>query len=108
MQAARRRLCAGLVLASIGAPCVAAQALAPATGASAVAGERKVALVIGNSAYRVGALKNPVNDAQAVAASLRALGFEVLLRENTSLRDLIESFRQFSLSTRSASVRVVY
>ena len=110
MQATRRRLCAGLALASIGVPCLAAQAttLAPASGASAVAGERKVALVIGNSAYRVGVLKNPVNDAQAVAASLRALGFEVLLRENTSLRDLIESFRQFSLSTRSASVRVVY
>ena len=110
MQATRRRLCAGLALASIGLPCLPAQAttLAPASGASAVAGERKVALVIGNSAYRVGVLKNPVNDAQAVAASLRALGFEVLLRENTSLRDLIESFRQFSLSTRSASVRVVY
>lgn len=106
MQAARRRLCAGLVLASITAPCLAAQALAP--GASTVAGERKVALVIGNGAYRVGALKNPVNDAQAVAASLRALGFEVVLRENTSLRDMIESFRQFSLNTRSASVRVVY
>jgi carboxyl-terminal processing protease len=87
MQTARRRLCAGLALASIGVPCLAA------SGASAVAGERKVALVIGNSAYRVGVLKNPVNDAQAVAASLR---------------DLIESFRQFSLSTRSASVRVVY
>ena len=110
MQATRRRLCAGLMLASIGAPCFAAQAvtLAPASGASAAAGERKVALVIGNSAYRVGALKNPVNDAQAVAASLRRLGFEVALRENTSLRDLIESFRQFSLNTRSASVRVVY
>ena len=110
MQAARRRLCAGLALASIGAPRLAAQVvtLAPANGASAAAGERKVALVIGNSAYRVGALKNPVNDAQAVAASLRRLGFEVALRENTSLRDLIESFRQFSLNTRSASVRVVY
>ena len=110
MQAARRRLCAGLALASIGAPRLAAQVvtLAPTNGASAAAGERKVALVIGNSAYRVGALKNPVNDAQAVAASLRRLGFEVALRENTSLRDLIESFRQFSLNTRSASVRVVY
>ena len=110
MQATRRRLCAGLALASIGAPRLAAQVvtLAPTNGASAAAGERKVALVIGNSAYRVGALKNPVNDAQAVAASLRRLGFEVALRENTSLRDLIESFRQFSLNTRSASVRVVY
>ena len=106
----RRRLCAGLALASIGVPCLAAHpaTLTPASAASAIAGERKVALVIGNSAYRVGVLKNPVHDAQAVAATLRTLGFEVSLRENTSLRDLIESFRQFSLNTRSASVRVVY
>ena len=106
----RRRLCAGLALASIGVPGLAAPpaTLAPASAASTSAGERKVALVIGNSAYRVGVLKNPVHDAQAVAATLRTLGFEVSLRENTSLRDLIESFRQFSLNTRSASVRVVY
>ncbi len=106
----RRRLCVGLALASIGVPCLAAHPATstPASAASAMAGERKVALVIGNSAYRVGVLKNPVHDAQAVAATLRTLGFEVSLRENTSLRDLIESFRQFSLNTRLASVRVVY
>jgi hypothetical protein len=40
----------------------------------------------------VGVLKNPVNDAQAVAGSLRGLGFDVVLRENTSLRDMIEAF----------------
>jgi uncharacterized caspase-like protein len=104
MRADRRRLCASLLLGSLGLGSTAASAtaLAPATG------ERKAALVIGNSAYRVGALKNPVNDAQAVAASLRALGFEVTLRENASLRDMIEAFRQFSVSTRTASVRVVY
>src|SRR5450755_2889020 len=110
MNTDRRRLCKALLFASAGLPTFAVRAisLAPAPGASAPANERRVALVIGNSAYRVGVLKNPVNDAQAVAASLRALGFEVALRENTSLRDLIESFRQFSLDTRAASVRVVY
>ena len=101
MRLDRRRLCLGLSLASLawaGRPCFANQAAAP----------RKVALVIGNSAYRIGPLKNPVNDAQAVAASLQALGFEVQLRENASLRDMIEAFRQFSMNTLGAQVRVVY
>ncbi len=110
MRQDRRRLCAGLLLASVGVPCLAARPMTlAAPGVAPVApDERKAALVIGNSAYRVGALKNPVNDAQAVAGSLRTLGFDVELRENTSLRDMIESFRQFSVSARSAQVRVVF
>lgn len=110
MQAARRRLCATLLLAASGAQAWAASPtlLAQAGAASAKADERGVALVIGNSTYRIGALKNPVNDAQAVAASLRTLGFEVVLRENTSLRDMIEAFRQFSVSARTARVRVIF
>jgi uncharacterized caspase-like protein len=95
----RRRLCAAAALAALG-PAVARPA--------AAAVERQVALVIGNAGYRVGALKNPVNDAQAVAGALRGLGFEVALRENTSLRDMIEAFRQFSLDARAARVRVIF
>ena len=107
MQARRRSLCAAALLACAGARGWAAAV--PATRpASGVADDRQMALVIGNSNYRVGALKNPVNDAQAVSASLRALGFEVALHENTSLRDMIEAFRQFSLSARTARVRVVF
>ena len=97
----RRRLCAAALLACAGARPRAATV-------AAAAGERQMALVIGNAAYRVGALKNPVNDAQAVAGALKGLGFDVALHENTSLRDLIEAFRQFSLSARTARVRVVF
>ncbi len=40
--------------------------------------QRRVALVIGNSNYRRGgALLNPVNDARAIANTLRQFGFEV-------------------------------
>ncbi len=40
---------------------------------------KRIALVIGNAAYSgVKGLKNPVNDAQAVAKTLQELGFEVL------------------------------
>ena len=54
----------------------AAAALAGFTPASAVADGRRVALVIGNGAYRsVPALPNPPNDAGDVAAALKRLGF---------------------------------
>jgi uncharacterized caspase-like protein len=47
--------------------------------APAGAVERRVALVVGNGAYaETAALPNPPNDARAVAATLRDLGFEVL------------------------------
>ena len=109
MKPQRRRLCTALLLALGSAPAWAATstALAPDSSLPA-ADDRRAALVIGNSAYKIGALKNPVNDAQAVATSLRALGFEVSLKENTSLRDMIEAFRQFSQSARTARVRVIF
>jgi len=97
-QLSRRRLCAAAAFlpAAVALPRVAAAA------------ERQVALVIGNANYRVGALKNPVNDAQAVAGALRGLGFDVALRENTTLREMIEAFRQFSLDARAARARVIF
>jgi uncharacterized caspase-like protein len=97
MQPSRRRLCAAL-LAACAAPSWAAT---PASGL-------RSALVIGNGAYRVGALKNPVNDAQAVAGALRDVGFQVALRQNASLRDMIEAFRRFSVDARDASARVIF
>ena len=44
--------------------------------------EQRIALVIGNSAYSSGPLKNPVNDANAIAAKLKKLGFTVTLKKN--------------------------
>jgi hypothetical protein len=41
--------------------------------------ERRIALVIGNAAYRnVNRLANPANDAEDIAAALRDLGFELV------------------------------
>ena len=46
--------------------------------AAASAAQQKVALVMGNSAYRhVPRLKNPRNDAEDLSRRLRQLGFEV-------------------------------
>ncbi|MCH2094118.1 MAG: caspase family protein [Rhodobacteraceae bacterium] len=50
---------------------------------TSVVAEVRVALVIGNSAYQnATALRNPANDARAVAEKLRGLGFEVEHHEN--------------------------
>jgi uncharacterized caspase-like protein len=102
MNTQRRRCIAALGFAAV-APLLAAAA----TPSHAAAGSR-VALVIGNADYKVGSLKNPVNDAKAVATSLRNLGFEVTHRENASLREMLAAFQQFSMQSKSAEVRVVY
>lgn len=65
-----------LRLAAVG---VVMAALLPALGS---AQERRIALVVGNAAYREAPLRNPVNDARAMAAALKRAGFEVMLHEN--------------------------
>jgi uncharacterized caspase-like protein len=101
MHMQRRRLIAAAGLAAV-APLLAATAPAHAAAGS------RVALVIGNANYKIGALKNPVNDAKAVATTLRNLGFEVTHRENASLREMLDAFQHFSMQSKSADVRVVY
>src|SRR6478609_10020926 len=82
--------------------------LVPAMSAPADANGSRIALVIGNGAYRAAPLKNPPGDANAVAAALRGLGYDVTLRQNTKLPELIESLREFSLRAAKASVRVLF
>src|SRR6267154_2706617 len=76
--------------------------------APAALATRKKALVIGNARYRASPLKNPVADAQAVAASLKSVGFEVELRENVTLGQLVESLREFTLGAGDTDVRVIF
>jgi caspase domain-containing protein/pYEATS domain-containing protein involved in immunity len=55
----------------------------------------RVALVIGNATYEVAPLVNPVNDARAIAKTLRELGFDVTHKENAdkaAMEDAIASF----------------
>jgi hypothetical protein len=53
-------------------------------GAGAAAADR-VALVIGNADYPTAPLKNPINDARAMAEKLARVGFEVIKVENATL-----------------------
>jgi uncharacterized caspase-like protein len=59
-----------------------------------VAGKR-LALVIGNGGYRDAPLKNPVNDARALAAGLSALGFEVMKGEDLGQREMNRLIARF-------------
>jgi hypothetical protein len=63
--------------------------------ASPALASKKVALVIGNGAYSEAPLKNPTNDARAIAATLRSQGFEVLLKENATKVQMNEIVADF-------------
>ena len=54
--------------------------LACATATPAFAEERRIALVIDNSAYADSPAANPVNDARLMGGALRAQGFDVIER----------------------------
>jgi hypothetical protein len=72
--------------------------------------ERRVALIIGNSQYKNSslALFNPKNDAQDVAASLRTLGFEVILKIDAGKRDFDLAMAQFARLATSADTALFY
>jgi uncharacterized caspase-like protein len=74
----------------------------------AASAERRTALVIGNAAYEVGPLRNPVNDASDMAATLRQLGFQVTLLRDANLRTILEAIEAFSRQLRQGGVGVFY
>lgn len=86
---------------------LAALALAGVATAATFSGKR-VALVIGNGKYPTAPLKNPVNDARAMAKTLKELGFEVTLRENATQRDMAAAVRQFGSSISPGSAALFY
>ena len=55
----------------------------------------RVALVIGNAAYKESPLKNPVNDARDMGAKLKELGFSVILKENLKRKEIPATLRAF-------------
>ncbi len=55
----------------------------------------RTALVIGNSEYQHGPLKNPVNDAQAIAIQLELTGFDVTLKLNANQQQMEAAIDHF-------------
>jgi len=96
---------------SIPTPATSVPTAQPAAIKATVAKQgRRVALVIGNSAYKgVPALVNPQKDAEAIAASLRNIGFDqVTLANNATREKLIDSLRAFANEAETADWAMVY
>ena len=77
------------------------------SNAHAQAGAR-VALVIGNAAYEDAPLRNPVNDAVALSATLKRLGFQVTTLINRNRADLTSALRDFGRSAQGADAALFY
>ena len=99
----RRRLA---VLARCWLAAAVAAVLIAATDAYA---EKRVALVVGNSAYqKVPALPNPLNDAGDIAASLERLGFAVRRLGNATFEDMRRGLLEFGREARDADMAVAF
>jgi len=72
--------------------------------------EKRIALVIGNSAYQTaGLLPNPVNDAKAITELFQRAGFDVIeSKRDLNNADMRRALRDFSLKARDADYAVVY
>src|SRR5262245_36682729 len=66
------------------------------SGAHATDATKRLALIVGNSAYEnVSPLANPANDAADMAQKVKALGFDVLLATDASHAKLSSLLREF-------------
>src|SRR5258707_9955373 len=72
--------------------------------------EKRVALVLGNSAYQnVPRLPNPVNDGARIAATLRDAGCDVVdSRHDVAAAETRRALRDFADRARDADIAVVY
>ena len=72
--------------------------------------EKRVALVLANSAYQnVAALPNPVNDGAMIAATLKEAGFDVVdSRHDLPALETRRALRDFADRARDADIAVVY
>jgi uncharacterized caspase-like protein len=90
----RRSLCSHLFLSIIIAPALA---------------DKRVALVIGNGAYReVPRLLNPRNDAEDVAAALKRNGFETIVGLDLDKAGMEEKTISFARAARTADIAIFY
>jgi uncharacterized caspase-like protein len=87
-----------------------AAAILFASSANATTGaQRRVALVIGNSAYQYAPhLPNPTNDAEAMAATLQKLGFEVTKGIDLDRTETEMIIREFSKTLPGADVAMLF
>jgi len=88
--------------------CLAIAACPGALGESARPTQSRVALVIGNAAYKESPLINPVNDARALGAALRAAGFEVIELHDQGSAAMRRATREFGEKLRGKDAGLFY
>ncbi len=78
-------------------------------GSGAVLAEKRVALVVGNSAYQsTTPLSNPMNDARDMGAALKSVGFEVVEALDADRRKLDGALRAFTDKLANADVALFF
>jgi len=71
--------------------------------------ERRLALVIGNADYdNSSPLRNPINDAEAIAGALREVGFTVMKYLNADLKTMKKAMDEFGETLRNYNVGLFY
>jgi peptidoglycan hydrolase-like protein with peptidoglycan-binding domain len=83
--------------------------LAAVLAAADARAERRVALVIGNATYdHASTLRNPINDARDIAATLKNLGFEVIVGTDLDQRAFASMIDQFGRMLDGADVGLFF
>lgn len=72
--------------------------------------QKRVALVIGNAAYKIGdKLANPVNDGKLIATALKSARFETVeAKSNLGITEFRQSLRRFQALADGAEVALIY
>ncbi len=70
--------------------------------------QKRIALIIGNSHYQSRSLRNPVNDAQDIARTLRNLGFSVMLKTDANQAIMESAINAFAKKLRRGVVGLFY
>ncbi|WP_027720464.1 caspase family protein [Maridesulfovibrio zosterae] len=72
------------------------------------AAQSKLALLIGNSAYKNGPLRNPVNDVSAMNTSLKKAGFDIIMIKNADRNQMGRAIDEFGSKLKNYDVGLFY
>ncbi|WP_421904114.1 caspase family protein [Maridesulfovibrio sp.] len=70
--------------------------------------QKRLALLIGNSAYKNGPLKNPVNDVAAMNSALKRVGFDVMVLKNADRNAIGRAIDKFGSQLKNYDVGLFY
>lgn len=69
---------------------------------------KRIALVVGNAKYSDNPLDNPTNDSESIAEQLKQYGFDVILLNNASKSEMLESTKEYGHQLRKNSAVGVF